>query len=368
MSENSTNQTEDSISLRDEQKKADFEQPLADWLRQRLPGCEQLEIGDVSSPKSTGSSSELLLLDVVWRDKSDTHRDNYVVRLEPTRNILLPAVDFKIQFDIQKAVAAEGAVPMATMRWFEPSTAIFGAPFYVMDKIDGVTASDVPPYNAAGWLAECEPQVRERTWWTSVRAMAELHQRDIDSPTIAAFRNADSVRGELELEIAYYEALYEWAREGKHYPLVEEAWDWVKANLPENESCHICWGDARMGNMLYDQNTGQCLAMLDWEMYSFGAPEKDIAYWNWFDRYLTEGFQVPRLPGWPSYDETIAEYQNMSGYRLKNLEFYDIYAPLRTLTIYVRVTSLYKKLGKSHSQLPDVEDVFTSHLLDQLLL
>lgn len=361
------NKAGESISLREAREKADYEQPLSDWLKQRLPGCEHIEITNASSPEATGSSSELLLLDIIWQDKHSSYEDNYVVRLEPKQNVLLPDVDFRMQFDIQKAVGNKGTVPMANMREFEPSSDIFGSPFYVMDRVAGLPASDVPPYNSAGWLAEGTPQLREHAWWTSIRAMAELHRIDVDNETFGPFRKADTVRGELESEIAYYERLYDWARGDKRYSLVEEGWAWIKANLPDDEPCCLCWGDARMGNMLYSEQTGECTAMLDWEMFSFGAPEKDIAYWNWSDRFLTEGFQVPRLPGWPSYEETVIKYETMSGSPLKNMAFYDVFAALRNLTIYVRVTSLYEQLGKTHAQMPSVEDVYTTHWLDQLL-
>lgn len=359
--------TEESISLREARGKDEFKQPLTDWLMQQLPDCKRLEITSVTSPGETGSSSELLLLDVIWQNKHTSFMESFVVRLDPTQNILLPDVDFRTQFDIQKAVGGKETVPMANMRWFEASTEIFGSSFYVMDRVVGAPAADVPPYNAVGWLAESTPQLRERAWWSSIRAMAELHKIDVDNEVFAPFRKADTVRGELETEVAYYERLYDWARGNKRYSLIEEGWAWIKSSLPDDDPCSLCWGDARMGNMLYNEQTGDCTAMLDWEMFSFGAPEKDLAYWNWSDRFFSEGFQVPRLPGWPSYEETVREYEKMSGFPLKNMEFYNIFAPLRNLTIYVRVTSLYEKLGKTHEQMPSVEDVYTTHWLDQLL-
>lgn len=367
MSNETSEATEESVTLRSSRDKSEYMDQLAAWLKAKLPGCETLEILDASSPGGTGSSSELILLDLKWQGAGETHEEGLVIRLEPQQGILLPDVDFSRQFELPRAVGVSGTVPVANMRFFEPSSEIFGTPFFVMDRIDGVAAADVPPYNAAGWLAEAEPEFREKVWWNTIQTMADLHAIDVDNKIYDPFKYADTARGEMEREIAYYESLYNWGRGDKRYSLVEDGLAYVKANLQDEEAYRLCWGDARMGNMMFDPKSGDCLAVLDWEMYSFGVPEKDIAYWINSDRFFSEGFGVPRLPGWPSYDETIAEYQRMTGYELKNMHYYEVFGMLRNLIIYIRLVSIFEQSGRTHAQIPSVEDVFTSKWLDHLL-
>lgn len=357
----------DSVSLRASRDQGQYEKPLLHWFSQNLPESQGLEIIGISAPDTTGSSSELIMVDLEWRNNKGIRPERYVIRLEPTENTLLRDVNMRVQFELPRAIARSGDVPVANMRWFEPSKEIFGTSFFVMDRIEGVPPADIPPYNAEGWLAEASPEFREKIWWRGIDVLLQLHTLEVENSLFAPFRKADSARGELEAEIAYYESFYHWAREDNRYSLVEEGLRWLKSNLPEESAVRLCWGDSRLGNMMFDPDTGECLAVLDWEMFSFGVPEKDLAYWIWSDRFFSEGLGATRLPGWPSYPQTMAYYEKESGYKLSNMEFYDLLAPMRNLIIYIRLINLYKKMGKSHALLPGVEDVYTAHWIDQIL-
>ena len=49
---------------------------------------------------------------------------------------------------------------------------------------------------------------------------------------------------------------YDWMRDGRVYPVIEEAFDWLEANWPADEGdTVISWGDSRIGNMMYDEFT-----------------------------------------------------------------------------------------------------------------
>ena len=362
------NKNKDSaISFRTARDEATYRSKLSSWLQQKLPGCRELEIKKTASPLSTGSSSELIFLDFSWRDADSSHDENYVIRLEPSSNVMHPDADFRKQYDYASAVYQTGNVPGPTMLGFESSTEIFGAPFCAMERIEGVAAGDSPPYNLEGWLADASPELRQTVWWEGIRAMTELHIIDIESNDFSAFRNADTARGELSHEIDYWASVYDHVCRGNRFKLVDEAFNWVRSNLPENEGFGLCWGDARLANMLFDPNTGQCVAMLDWEFYSLGAPEKDMAYWIVWDRFFTEGNDIPRLPGWPSYDETITEYERLSGYTLENMRFYEIFAQLRNIIGHTHAYNVYKESGRTHFLVKEIEDIFFARQLDELI-
>ena len=50
-------------------------------------------------------------------------------------------------------------------------------------------------------------------------------------------------------------------------------------------------------------------------------PEMDLAWSIFLDRHHSEGVEVPRLEGFPSYEETLARYQALTGHRVRQLHF-----------------------------------------------
>ena len=66
---------------------------------------------------------------------------------------------------------------------------------------------------------------------------------DVDRPGSTAMRR----------QLADQAAYYEWAREGLRVPLIERTFAWLEEHLPADEGDPVlCWGDARIGNILYD--------------------------------------------------------------------------------------------------------------------
>ena len=47
--------------------------------------------------------------------------------------------------------------PVPNLRWLEADPSVLGVQFFVMDRVDGVVPTDLPPYAVAGWVAEGTP-------------------------------------------------------------------------------------------------------------------------------------------------------------------------------------------------------------------
>ena len=92
-------------------------------------------------------------------------------------------------------------------------------------------------------------------------------------------------------------------------PTAEAALEWLEKNKPTNEPTGIVWGDARVGNIIFADDSSPA-AVVDWEMVTLGSPETDFGWAIFVDRHHSEGLGVPRLEGFPDYDETIAFYQD----------------------------------------------------------
>jgi aminoglycoside phosphotransferase (APT) family kinase protein len=229
-------------------------------------------------------------------------------------------------------------VPVPHVRWFEPDAAVLGAPFFVMDFVDGLVPPDNPPYHVAGWLHDVSPGVRERIWWGAIYTMAELHALDVASLELPPLMQG------LAQQLDYYERFLESVEKDEAVPMARTALAWIKDNLPEEEELVLCWGDARIGNVMYSDK-GERLAVLDWEMVTLGSPSQDVA-WAWFlDRHHSEALDVPRLEGFPSKEETVARYEAASGRTLRTFDFYEVFAGFRFCVIMARLAVIFKDWG-----------------------
>ena len=71
-------------------------------------------------------------------------------------------------------------MPVAHVRWYEQDPAALGAPFYVMDRIEGRVPDESPTaVSRRGWVFEARPEERRQLWLSMLDAMARLHRLDV---------------------------------------------------------------------------------------------------------------------------------------------------------------------------------------------
>jgi aminoglycoside phosphotransferase (APT) family kinase protein len=144
--------------------------------------------------------------------------------------------------------------------------------------------------------------------------------------------------------------------------VAEAALGWLHANRPEpDDPLGLCWGDARIGNMIFDHD--RCVAVLDWEMVTLGPWEQDLAWWLFLDRHHSEGLGVPRLEGFPSHADTVARYEELMGRRVRNLDYYTVFAGFRFAVVMIRVIAMAVAFGL----LPPDTDMGTNNIVTRLL-
>src|SRR5207244_12421350 len=112
---------------------------------------------------------------------------------------------------------------------------------------------------------------------------------------------------------------------GRPEPVIEAGLAWLRRHRPADEPLGLCWGDARIGNMIFAG--ARCRAVLDWEMATLGNPEQDLAWWLFLDRHHSEGIGLERLAGLPRRDEQVARYEELMGPPVRHLDYYGVFAP-----------------------------------------
>ena len=99
----------------------------------------------------------------------------------------------------------------------------------------------------------------------------------------------------------------------------------------------LCWGDARIGNIIFSEDCSEVAAVLDWEMAVLGNPVQDLAWYCFIDNTFADGLGLPRLEGLPSYEESIARWQSATGYDAGDFPYYWIFAGMRYGLILSRI-------------------------------
>jgi aminoglycoside phosphotransferase (APT) family kinase protein len=72
-------------------------------------------------------------------------------------------------------------------------------------------------------------------------------------------------------------------------------------------------------------------------MAVLGNPVQDIAWFNFLDSTFADGLGMPRLEGLPSYEETVAQWQETSGFSAQDYGYYLIFAAVRYGLILSRI-------------------------------
>ncbi len=199
-------------------------------------------------------------------------------------------------------------------------TELIGAPFYLMEKVEGeVLSHALPP-------ALDTPAEHSRVADELIDALVELHEVDWQSVGLEGFGKPT---GYLERQLRRFTGLWEHNRT-RELPQVEQVGEWLAANIPQSPPAAIVHGDYRLGNVLFAaQNPARLNAILDWEMATIGDPLADVGYLvtHWVqtgdDRQDEFALQtVTSLPGFPNRHELIGRYEQRSGRSMQALDWY----------------------------------------------
>ena len=318
---------------------------LRTWLTD-VAGLPDVTVDHLEIPASTGFSNETILFDATWNDEHGTPAVHHLVaRIAPQAHTVFLEANFESQFRVMQALAEHTDVPMPEMLWFEPDPAWFGSSFWIMVRVDGIAPADAPHYSVEGWLRDATADEQSRVWWNGIAALAAVH--NLDWRALGLEFLDDAARGEpaLEQQLTYYAESLEWAELGEPHPGARAALEWLWANRPESDPAQvtITWGDSRLANQMF--RDGEVVAVLDWEMVALGDPRIDLGWWLFCDEVLTRSAGQERLPGFPSQDETVARWEELTGRSGADLHWFLVFAGLRFTVVMLRLGTLLHDMG-----------------------
>jgi len=351
---------------------------LARWLATVLPVGAEPEVVLHSGLDANGMSSETLVLDATWVEADGVRRSHsFVARVEPAVDDfpVFPRYDLTEQHDAIRIVGESTDVPVPEVSFAEPTGDVLGTPFFLMERVEGVIPPDVLPYNFGdNWLHDAAIEQQQRLQRESVGLLVRLHAIADAVDTFGFLDPAGHGHQGATLlarNLARTRAFYEFAvPDVGRSPMVERGLAWLEAHLPEVDDADavVCWGDARIGNVIY--RDFDPVAVLDWEMATLGPRHLDVS-WMVFAHQVFESIaQALGLPGMPHFlreDDVVAAYREATGVDLGDLTWYHVYNGLTWCIVFMRTGARQIHFGEIERP-DDVEALFHCKPLVESLL
>ncbi|MGO4836288.1 phosphotransferase family protein [Rhizobiaceae sp. 2RAB30] len=195
----------------------------------------------------------------------------------------------------------------------------------------------------SGLRAKLAPQFMEQ--------LARIHTFDFDAHRFESM-GAPVVGTTQSAEWQLNRALRIWEEDRcEDLPLMDVAAAWLKANMPTLDVVSVVHGDYRSGNFLFNEQTGDINAWLDWERGHLGDRHRDLAWTTHpsFGHYGEDG-KTYYICGLVPRDEFYDRYTEASGLTVDpvRLEYYRILNCFQIIASVTATATRVARLGKSH--------------------
>ncbi|KJS04998.1 MAG: hypothetical protein VR73_13645 [Gammaproteobacteria bacterium BRH_c0] len=337
-------------------------QPLAAWLETRTPGATNVQLHDAVEP-SQGFSSKTVIFRATWNEGGQPREQRLVVRVQKDTDCPMLA-DVFTQYHVMKAIAENSDVAVPPILAAETDPSILGAPFFLMERVDGRPTPDFPVHHESGWYKEeLTPGLREHAWWNAVTEMSRLHA--IDWRCFTSLNQGVTEAPQTSFYINdFCQKWYDWGSQGRDFPVIKEAMRRLIKNQPQMAQSGLVWNDARMGNTLFANNL-TVTALLDFEVPSLGPAEIDIASWLYMEDVFSIVRGVPRIEGVPTRENAIKGFERIYGRPMVEFDYFEAVAALKHAVIFLRSYGNDKETGAVESVHLDFATGHLQRYLDQ---
>lgn len=201
----------------------------------------------------------------------DAASGSYVLRRKPFGPILPSAHAVEREHQLIAALHPTG-FPVARPYGLCEDPAVIGAPFYLMEMVEGRTFWD-------GALPGMAPGERTAVYEAIVDTLAALHGIDFAAAGLGDYGKPGNY---FERQVARWSKQYRMSQTDE-MPEVERLIEWLPRTVPAQTRTSIVHGDFRIDNMIFAPAEPRVLAVLDWELSTLGDPLADFSYFlmNW---------------------------------------------------------------------------------------
>lgn len=258
--------------------------------------------------------------------------EKYILRMDPKMAITETGRDR--EYHVLKAM--KGVVPVPEPVWLDQDGSHFPQPAVIMRAVSGITKPSDSSLKVSGLGTNLGPRLRGLLKEQFLDHLVAIHAYDWRSKPITGF----------EVPVAGTDQASQWAYhywcelwridKGQTRPIIALTQQWLGANLPKTEATDmvLIHGDYRTGNYLFDEDTGEITALLDWELSRIGDFHEDIA-WVIMIIFGTRENGLFRASDLFEREEFITAYEQKSGRTInrKTLHYYEVMSSWKTYVI-----------------------------------
>jgi aminoglycoside phosphotransferase (APT) family kinase protein len=300
--------------------------PLTEWLDAHVP---QLGTGALTSAVLSGGTSNVVLTIARGGKAMVLRRPPQVPPPGAEKGVLREA----------RILTALGRtdVPHPACHGSCDDPAIIGAPFYVMDKVEGWAPNlrdekihNDPPFDRMPYAYGIPFAIVD-----GLIALANVDYQaiglgDYGKPGNFLERQVDRWAGQL----ASYKDRYGYA--GRVLPGFAETEAWLRGNVLKSETRGIIHGDVGTPNMMFRHGPpARLAAMIDWELSTIGDPMLDI---GWFTGSMRDEDHPGRISEtalndprqFPTRQELARYYCAGTGRDIADFEYFSILAKFKS--------------------------------------
>ena len=242
---------------------------------------------------------------------------------------------------------------------------VIGAPFYLMERLQGVILRGAPPQGL-----ELPAAQMRRLSESFVDNLVEIHRVDLQA---AGLGDLGRPEGYVKRQVEGWAQRYLNARTDD-IPEMEQVAAWLAGHMPPESGAALIHNDYKYDNLVLDPNDpARIIGVLDWEMATIGDPLMDLgtSLGYWIDpgdppEMQALNFGLTALPGNLSRRELAERYARQSGRDLSNISFYYVYALFKIAVIVQQIYARYKAGYSQDERFAGL--IFAVHVLSRVAL
>lgn len=289
---------------------------LSGYFEKMVPGALVSGVRRVGG----GASKEQFFFTLTETDGST---EKYLLRMDP--RLAITETDREREFILLEAMA--GHVPVPAAAWIDAQGSHFPQPAAIMKVVSGVTKPSTSAVKVSGlgtWLGET---LRVKLRDQFVDYLIKIHNFDFRSNPLSGYEIPDAdPRQAARWTTNFWRELWR-IDDGETRPIFALAEQWLIDNMPEcsPEDLALTHGDYRTGNYLFQEDSGEITALLDWELARIGDFHEDIA-WVLMQIFGTWEDGVFRANDLFGREEFISVYESRSGRTINRttLHYYEV--------------------------------------------